>query len=112
MATSRSGEPGDADIARAIAELANGGLNPDEPSVGDRYRSLLIDLASKRSSFEFLMENQANVVNTVESKIARVSGVSVDEEGANMVRYQTTYNAAAKVISTVQELYDSLLTMI
>jgi flagellar hook-associated protein 1 FlgK len=38
--------------------------------------------------------------------------VSLDEEGANMIRYQNTYNAAAKVIATVQEMYDSLFAMI
>ena len=73
---------------------------------------MIIDLAGKRSSYEFLVDNQRNVVASVEAKIASVSGVSMDEEGANMVRYQTTYNAAAKVIATVQELYDTLLRMI
>ncbi|MFO7653926.1 MAG: flagellar hook-associated protein FlgK [Candidatus Krumholzibacteriia bacterium] len=112
VATSRSGAPGDNDIARAIAELANGGGEAGGQGVGDRYRSLLIDLASQRSSFEFLVDNQQNLVGSIEARIARVSGVSMDEEGANMVRYQQTYGAAAKVISTVQELYDTLLNMV
>ena len=39
-------------------------------------------------------------------------GVSLDEEGARLVQYQNSYNAAAKVIQTVQEMYDTLLGMI
>ena len=69
-------------------------------------------MASQRSSFEFLVENQQNVVTSLETKMASVSGVSLDEEGANMVRYQNSYNAAAKVISTVQEMYDTLMSML
>jgi flagellar hook-associated protein 1 FlgK len=41
-----------------------------------------------------------------------VSGVNLDEELSNMIVYQTSYNAAAKMISTVQSLYDSLLSVV
>ena len=113
IATSRSGQAGDTDIARAIAALADEGIGgPGNASVSDRYRAVLVDLAGERSSFAFLLENQNNLVVSVEAKIASVSGVSLDEEGANMIRYQNTYSAAAKVIATVQEMYDSLLAMI
>ncbi len=69
-------------------------------------------MASERSSFEFLVENQQNVVAALETRMASISGVSLDEEGANMVRYQNSYNAAAKIISTVQEMYDALMRMV
>ncbi len=113
IATSRSGEAGDNDLALEIAALANHGIGGEgSESVGDRYRAMLIDLASQRSSYEFLVDNQQSAVNTVQAKIASTSGVSLDEEGANMLRYQNTYGAAAKVIATVQQLYDSLLNMV
>ena len=41
-----------------------------------------------------------------------VSGVSIDEESANLVRYQQAYEAAAKVISTIQSLFDTTINMI
>jgi flagellar hook-associated protein 1 FlgK len=112
VATSRSGEMGDADIAMAIAALADSSELGTGLTVSDRYRGVLIDIASKRHSYEFLVENQARGVSAVQSKIASVTGVSIDEEAANMIRYQNTYNAAAKLISTVQSLYDSLISMI
>jgi flagellar hook-associated protein 1 FlgK len=112
IATSRSGEPGDSDIAREIGDLANFALPGESQTIGDLYRSTLIDLASKRGSYEFLVENQNNAVGAVEAKIASVGGVSLDEEGANMLRYQNSYAAAAKMITTVQEMFDSLLNMI
>jgi flagellar hook-associated protein 1 len=113
IVSGRTDAEGDVELAMAIADLANKGLGLyDDKSVGDTYREMLIGVASKRSSFEFMVENQQNVVASLETKMASVSGVSLDEEGANMVRYQNSYNAAAKVISTVQEMYDTLLNMV
>ena len=112
MATSRSGEAGDADIAQEIAALADSVVPGTSLTIGDAYRGVVTNVASRRSSFEFLVENQQASVQAVEAKIASVTGVSIDEEAANMVRYQNTYNAAARVISTVQEMFDSLINMI
>ena len=113
VATGATGVEGDNEIALAIANLVNEGVDgPGSTTVGDRYRELLIDVASKRSNYEFMLENQQNVVASLETKMASVSGVSLDEEGANMVKYQNSYNAAAKIVSTVQEMYDTLMNMV
>ncbi len=113
VATGTTTAEGDNTIALAIAQLSNVGAGgPGTQSVGDEYRSMLTVVASKRNSYEFMVENQQNVVASLETKMASVSGVSLDEEGANMVRYQNSYNAAAKVISTVQKMYDTLMNMV
>ncbi len=112
VATSRSGEAGDTDIAREIAALHDRAAAGEELTVGDQYRSTIIDIASKRSSFEFLVDNQTMAVAAVEQKMASITGVSLDEEAANMIRYQNTYAAAARVISTIQEMFDTLVHMI
>ena len=113
VATGRTGAAGDNDIALAIANLGNvsSGATGDQ-TVSDVYRALLTDLASNRSTFEFMVENQQNVVASLETKVASISGVSLDEEGAAMVRYQNSYQAAAKVVTTVQTLYDTLMNMV
>lgn len=41
-----------------------------------------------------------------------VSGVSIDEESANLLRFQEAYQAAAKVVSTIQTLFDTTINMI
>lgn len=113
VATGRTDAVGDNTLALEIANLSN--VSSDgvgEQTVSDAYRSLLIDVASSRAGYEFLVQNQYNVVASLETKMASVSGVSLDEEGANMVKYQNAYNAAAKVISTVQQMYDTILNMI
>ena len=113
VATGRTNADGDNTLAEEIANLTNLSVGgPGEITIGDQYRSMLTTVASQRSSYEFLVENQQNVVESLATKMASVSGVSLDEEGANMVRYQNSYNAAAKVISTVQEMYDTLMSMV
>ncbi|MBK6732608.1 MAG: flagellar hook-associated protein FlgK [bacterium] len=113
VAIGRTTAPGDNELALAIANLGNvsSGIGGDD-TVNDVYRSLLTELASNRSTYEFMVVNQQDVVVALESKLASIAGVSLDEEGAAMVRYQNSYNAAAKIVATVQEMYDTLMNMV
>ena len=45
----------------------------------------------------------------LENSRAQVSGVSIDEEMANLIQYQHAYNANAKIISTIDELLDVVI---
>ena len=40
-----------------------------------------------------------------------VSGVSLDEETTNMIRYQRAYEAGARVVTTVDSMFDTLMAM-
>ncbi len=112
IATSRTGLAGDNDIALEIAALTNeSGGAVGSLTIGDTYRGVLMDVASNRSQFDFLVENQNNVINAIETKIASISGVSLDEEGANMIKFQNTYSAAARVITTCQDMFETMLNM-
>jgi flagellar hook-associated protein 1 FlgK len=113
VATGRTINESDNELALALANLGNvSALDPDGDTILDVYRSAVTTVASSRASYAFMVDNQQNVVDSLEAKIASVSGVSLDEEGANMVKYQNGYNAAARVISAVQEMYDTLLNMV
>ena len=41
-----------------------------------------------------------------------VSGVNLDEEAANMLRYQQAYQAAAQIISAANQMFDALLNAV
>ncbi len=107
IATSRSGLSGDNDLAREIAALGGEGAD----SLTATYRALLGEVASRRGRFAFLLESQQATVESVQARIESVRGVSLDEEGANLMRYQQSYDAAARVITTLQEMFDTLLEM-
>ncbi len=113
VATGRSINESDNALALELANLGNvSALDPGGDTVLEVYRSAVVTVASNRASYEFMVDNQQNVVDSLVAKVASVSGVSLDEEGANMVKYQNGYNAAARIISAVQEMYDTLLNMV
>lgn len=57
-------------------------------------------------------ESQENIVQSVTSQRLSVAGVDVDEEAMNLAKYQEAYSLAAKVISVMNETYDTLMGMI
>ena len=59
-----------------------------------------------------LEEDNLALQQEVSQRNSDVSGVNMDEELSNLVVYQNAYNAAARVLSSVQELYDSLLAAV
>ena len=52
------------------------------------------------------------MVVQMENRREAVSGVSLDEEMINLVKFQNAYDAAAKLISTADELLQTVLNMV
>ena len=82
-----------------------------EESVEGYYRYITTDLASQTQA-----NNDLNDANTAIHKVAMseyqsVSGVNLNEELTNLIRFQSSYGAAAKIITTVEKMLDTLLTL-
>ncbi len=52
---------------------------------------------------------QANLVNQLEIQRESVSGVNLDEEGANIIRYQRAFQASSKLIMTADQMLETLM---
>ena len=52
------------------------------------------------------------VKETLESQREALSGVSLDEEAVNLIRQQRAFQGAARLISTVNEMMDTVLNMV
>lgn len=66
-------------------------------------------MAQRAENFE---EDNVALQYEIGQRNSDVSGVNMDEELANLVVFQNAYNAAARILSSVQELYDSLLAAV
>jgi len=51
-------------------------------------------------------------LSSLNSQEGSISGVSIDEESANLIQFQQAYQAAAKIVSTIQSLFDTTINMI
>jgi flagellar hook-associated protein 1 FlgK len=69
-------------------------------------------LAQQIDSQETVMKGVENFHNTLEAKHLSVTGVSLDEEAAKLLMYQRAFQASSKVISTVNSLFDVLMSMV
>ena len=56
-------------------------------------------------------ESQSNISEAIDEQRMSISSVDSDEEAINLVKYQNAYELSAKIISTMSQLYDVLLSM-
>lgn len=95
--------------------LRLGGLQNDKTLIGntasfsDAYNFMVADVGTQTRQASANMNVQNRLLDQAESAQQAVSGVNLDEEAANLVRFQQAYQAAAQVVSTANRLFDSLL---
>ena len=80
-------------------------------SIEDFYTSMVGKIASAGSSLQTLYDTQSSVLDSVESKIKDATGVDLNEELVDLVKYQTAYSAAAQVFNTCNACLDTLMTL-
>ena len=114
---------GDNAIALQIANLAHGwsslvslpgGMAPgvqESSSLMDYYRSCVSALGVKVQEAERMTKGQEILLNNATNQRERISGVSLDEEMTNLIRFQRSYNAAARIVTTVDSMLEAILGM-
>ncbi len=130
-ATATSPE-GDGTRALAIAQLRNGNYPINDSSYfAANYDAVTMKIESTTSGTSFDsfykdivvkvgidvqradrgLENQGNLLMQLEQRKESISGVSIDEEVANLVQLQTAYQANARVMSTISSMLDTLINL-
>ncbi|MGZ7445963.1 flagellar hook-associated protein FlgK [Paenibacillus sp. TH7-28] len=107
---------GNSDIANAIASLRDGIFtfpnaltSLSQGTTDDYFRALTADLGIRASNTERNFNNQQTMADNLQIQRQSVSGVSMDEELADMIRFQQAYNAAARNMTTVDEMLDRVI---
>jgi flagellar hook-associated protein 1 FlgK len=86
-------------------------IGESKTSFTEFYQNLLVQVSSNAENNSFKWESQAAVVNSLESIYNDLTKVDPDEEMINLLQYQAAYEANAKVITTVDEMLQTLLNM-
>ncbi len=108
-----AGIPGDNAQAIALAGLQHAlTMNSNSITFEDYYNSLVSQVGGDLQSAESYFNHQSDMVVQLDNRRESISGVSLDEEMINLVRFQAAYDAAAKLITTADELLQTVLSMV
>lgn len=78
-------------------------------TVGSYFKDVVDELGVQEQEASRMVTNQEKTISSLTNTQESVSGVSLDEEFANLIQYEHGYQANAKVISTVDELLDVVI---
>ncbi len=104
--------PGDNRIAIAISGLQHEKiLLEGTTTFEEHYLEAVGDIGLIASKTRIDLEQSKGILAQSKSVKERISGVSIDEETANMIKFQHAYDASAKVIKTADEMFQSVLNI-
>lgn len=102
IAAAKVGPKSDGSNAAAIASAI-------QDKVIVKYQSVIASLGIEAQGARRMAENSEALTEQMENRRQSVSGVSLDEEMANMIKFQQAYNAAARFISAIDETLDKVI---
>jgi len=109
------GNVGDGIIAARIAQLATKEVTITTMwenttcSLGDYYAGLVGLVGADAANANFNNEYNTSLADELESQVSAISGVNLDEELTNLIRFQHSYTAAAKLITTADQMLETIL---
>lgn len=116
LKASDSGAAADNTIAAAVAALANRkfsttGTPADliDGTFSQFYSGVVSDFGQAVSSATTRLESQENIEKLVRQQRDAVSGVSLDEEMTDLMKFQRAFQASSRVISVIDELLDTVV---
>jgi flagellar hook-associated protein 1 FlgK len=89
--------------------LVTTSLYAQQQTTSDFYAGLVGKVGTSSSQAQQMSANQQLVVDQLNNRVSSISGVSLDEEATDMVRFQHAYQAAARVITTMDEMLNTLI---
>ncbi len=113
IAASAGGAPGNGQNASKLADALNvtsyGIGGGTQTTLRDYLSSNIAKLGVETQHALRMTDNQKALVGHLENRQETVAGVSLDEEMVNMIKFQHAYNAAARILTGFDEMYDTII---
>ena len=104
---------GNSDNSVAISKLRDKGVfDTGTTSINKYFQNLISDLGVNSLASQNYLQTNKDIKGQIDNQISEVSGVSIDEEMADMIKFQNAYQAAAKYLSVIQQLLDIVVKLI
>ena len=88
---------------------AAGGITAQIASLSDYAAAFYQNVATQSNTVTTNQTTQSDRLQEAQSQLASNSGVNLDEELTNLSTYQQAYSAGARILSVVDQLYQTLL---
>jgi flagellar hook-associated protein 1 len=111
IAASQAGSEGDNRVALKMAGLRTASVI-DGQSITNALGGLFSRIGSDSQAAAEASTTRSNTSTQVDNLRESVKGVSLDEEAANLLQYQKSYQAAAKVIAAADTLLDTVMSLV
>ncbi len=109
-AASNGGAAGNNSNMLAMIELRDQSLlKGSTATYGEVYNNLLSDVAVRTQRAQSSADTETSLLSSALDRQSSLQGVNLDEEAANLVRYQQAYQAAAQIVAVANEVFDTLL---
>lgn len=72
---------------------------------------MVSQIGNKTRELDVTSKAQANLLTQTEKSMESISGVNLDEEAANLMRFQQAFQASSKVIEISEKLFSSILQL-
>jgi flagellar hook-associated protein 1 FlgK len=106
-------EAGDGSAALAIARLRTSPVMVgSQKTFDDYFADAVASVGLRGERAERMAETQSRIVKNLTDTRQSISGVNVDEELSNMIKFQHGYAAAAKFIATMDTMLDTIINRI
>lgn len=108
-----AGGLGDNRNALAMAALANRGLfDGGGVSISQAYSALVAGVGNDTRQAQLARDAQSSIANDARQAVNAAAGVNLDEEAADLLRWQQAYGAAAKVVAVADDVFNTLLSVV
>jgi len=111
IAASSDGNVGNGQLARSIADIANTNLLNGQ-TLTENYASLISNIGNQKLTNEKLAEANQMVLENLEQQRASISSVSIDEEMTEIIKYQRSFDASAKLIQIANQMLEQIVGLI
>jgi flagellar hook-associated protein 1 FlgK len=102
----------DGSNALALSQFATNSIaGLDGQSLTDNYNNLVAGVANNASTETTMSQSQDDYLQSLTSQQQQYSGVSLDQQAIQLMQYQEDYQASAKVVTTIDSLYQVLMNM-
>lgn len=109
-AAETANSPGDGNLALQISQIRDQAImSAGKETINQYYTRKVAELGIAISHAETYTRDRQAVADSLDQLREAVSGVNLDEEAANLIRYQRAFQAATRMVTVIDEMLDKII---